>query len=117
MPLVGVSIGINRGCHFTDVPPAPLVGVSTGINRGCRQNDSLADGSRLRCAFYLDPLGADDGALRIIPSSHAAPLHSTLHEAHQQMGGAGHTTGGVAAELGCASELEVPLKPSGLSFC
>ena len=25
-------------------PPVPLVVVSLGINRGCRQNDSLADG-------------------------------------------------------------------------
>ena len=27
-------------------PPLPLVGVSIGKNRGCQQNDSLADGYR-----------------------------------------------------------------------
>ena len=34
-------------------PPLPLVGVVIWINRGCHQNDSLADGyrraSKLRC--------------------------------------------------------------------
>ena len=27
-------------------PPLPLVGVSIGMERGCQQNDSLADGYR-----------------------------------------------------------------------
>ena len=52
-----------------------------------------------RFAFYLDPLTADSGALRIIPGSHAPPLHVTLHDAHQKRGGPGHTTEGLAAEL------------------
>ena len=33
----------RRDCHSA-APPLPLVGVSIGMNRGCRQNDSLADG-------------------------------------------------------------------------
>ena len=47
-------------------------------------------------------------ALRIIPGSHASPLHDILHAAHQRAGGPGHTTEGIAAELGCQREEDVP---------
>ena len=33
----------RRVCHLM-APPVPLLGVSIGKNRGCQQNDSLADG-------------------------------------------------------------------------
>ena len=33
----------RRDCHLM-APPVPLSGVSIAINRGCHQNDSLADG-------------------------------------------------------------------------
>ena len=36
-------ISRRRGCHLM-APPLPLVGVSIWINRGCHENDSLADG-------------------------------------------------------------------------
>jgi ectoine hydroxylase-related dioxygenase (phytanoyl-CoA dioxygenase family) len=61
-----------------------------------------------RFAFYLDPLQAATGALRIIAGSHAPPLHDAIHEAHQRRGGPGHTTEGVSAELGCEREEDVP---------
>lgn len=61
-----------------------------------------------RFAFYLDPLQAATGALRIIAGSHAPPLHDAIHEAHQRRGGPGHTTEGVSAEFGCEREEDVP---------
>jgi hypothetical protein len=62
-----------------------------------------------RFAFYLDDhLSADTGALRIIPRSHAPPLHSFLHKAHQQCGAPGHTDGGLATALGCARDEDIP---------
>ena len=42
-----------------------------------------------RFAFYLDHLGESSGALRIIPGSHASPLHETLYDAHQRRGSPG----------------------------
>ena len=32
----------------------------------------------MKFGFYLDPLDADDGALRLIPGSHRSPLHDEL---------------------------------------
>jgi len=32
----------------------------------------------VKFAFYLDPVGPDSGALRVIPGSHLLPLHETL---------------------------------------
>ena len=44
-PGVGFQGGNSRrrDCHLM-APPVSLVGVSIGINRGCHQNDSLAGG-------------------------------------------------------------------------
>ena len=34
----------RRDCHSAAPHPLPLLGVSIGMERGCQQNDSLADG-------------------------------------------------------------------------
>lgn len=51
-------------------------------------SDSRADPieyayTRIKVAFYLDPVGADTGCLRIIPGSHLPPLHEELEPLRQ----------------------------------
>ena len=45
-------------------------------------------------ALYLQPLQADDGALRFIPGSHRRPFHN---EVHQTIGESGHDVSAVPA--------------------
>jgi ectoine hydroxylase-related dioxygenase (phytanoyl-CoA dioxygenase family) len=47
----------------------------------------------VKMAFYLEPVDADTGALRLVPGSHLEPLHSelccknthSLSETHQSL--------------------------------
>ena len=42
--------------------------------------DPTEDCYGIKFAYYLEPVGAENGALRLIPSSHKNPLHDDLRE-------------------------------------
>ena len=48
--------------------------------------DPTADCYGIKFAFYLDPVGADSGALRLVPGSHRRPFHDDLREHIKSMG-------------------------------
>ena len=48
--------------------------------------DPTEDCYGIKFAFYLDPVGPDSGALRLVPGSHKRPLHDDLRESIQSMG-------------------------------
>ena len=58
----------------------------------------------VKIAFYLDPVGRNSGALRVIPGSHkigdafADSLHQQLSKSPQELGVAGHEVPAIALE-------------------
>jgi hypothetical protein len=46
--------------------------------------DGSLDYSRIKVAFYLDPVTIDTGCLRVLPGSHRWPLHEALGPLSQQ---------------------------------
>ncbi len=62
------------------------------VNKGTKWHpDTVHKGQHgVKFGFYLQPLRADSGALRVIPGSHLDPLHNDLREvrAKQKLGGA-----------------------------
>jgi hypothetical protein len=63
---------------------------------------------RIKVALYLDPLTATTGALRIIPSSHRAPLYQELSAARQQPGGIAERFGVPESAVPAAALESVP---------
>ena len=47
--------------------------------------DPKEDCYGVKFAFYLDPVGADSGALRLMPGSHKNPMHSELRKNMEAM--------------------------------
>ncbi|HZH98896.1 MAG TPA: phytanoyl-CoA dioxygenase family protein [Fimbriimonadaceae bacterium] len=80
-----------------------LIWIGSDGNRYVGATGWHPDGSnltfpRIKVAFYLDPLGRESGALRVIPGSHRDPLHHAL--AHLlQRGDATITPYGVQASV------------------
>src|SRR5262245_15721773 len=59
---------------------------------------------RIKVAFYLDPVRAESGCLRVVPGSHREPLHSALASLRERRSdpGAAETAFGVAQrEIPC----------------
>ncbi len=48
--------------------------------------DPTQDCYGVKFAYYLEPVGAESGALRLIPASHKNPLHDELRENLSQLG-------------------------------
>ena len=72
------------------------------VNKGTKWHPDTVNKNQygVKFGFYLQPLRADSGALRVIPGSHLDPLHSDLREvrARQRLGGThpiGQALGGV----------------------
>ena len=61
------------------------------VNKGTKWHPDTVNKNQygIKFGFYLQPLRADSGALRVIPGSHQNPLHSDLREvrAKQKLGG------------------------------
>ena len=61
------------------------------VNKGTKWHPDTVNINQygVKFGFYLQPLRADSGALRVIPGSHLDPLHSDLREvrAKQKLGG------------------------------
>jgi hypothetical protein len=59
---------------------------------------------RIKVAFYLDPVRAESGCLRVVPGSHREPLHGALaplREQRQDPGPAGTAFGVAQREIPC----------------
>ena len=74
-----------------DVFAASCPGGIRFVNKGTKWHPDTVHKSQygIKFGFYLQPLRADSGALRVIPGSHQDPLHSDLREvrAKQKLGG------------------------------
>ena len=48
--------------------------------------DPIVDCYGVKFAYYLEPVGAENGALRLIPGSHKNPLHDDLRDLRLRIG-------------------------------
>lgn len=53
---------------------------NTGWHPDASTDPAVGEVPGVKFVFYLDPVGADTGALRVVPGSHRAPLHDQVKE-------------------------------------
>jgi hypothetical protein len=87
-PLYASLLEDERFCSVAEqLYGEDVIGIGTDANRYVGDTrwhpdhaaDPTADCFGVKFAFYLDPVGATTGALRLIPGSHDRPFHEELH--------------------------------------